>query len=237
MNDIFSFKEFSIDQYGSAMKIGTDGVLLGAWASVAHQPYSILDIGAGSGLLALMLAQRCNAEQIDALEIEESAFEQCVENFEHSPWADRLFCYHSGLDEFLDEVDERYDLIISNPPFYTEKVSSGNDARDAARQTSSLPFKELLEGVERLLSAAGCFCTIIPFKEEIGFIELARTFNLHPRRIVNIRGNPQAEVKRSLLELSRKQGKLNRDELVIELKRHQYTPEYIHLTRPFYIKM
>src|SRR5690606_4114827 len=133
----------------SAMKAGTDGVLLGAWAPVDHRPYSILDIGAGTGLIALMLAQRCDAPQIDGLEIDESSHEQATENFEQSPWNDRLFCYHASLDGFMDDLeDEEYDLIVSNPPFYSENVSSGDASRDRARQNASLPFQDLCERSE-----------------------------------------------------------------------------------------
>ena len=127
---MFKFKQFSIIQEKSAMKVGTDGVLLGAWTPLINNPYNILDIGAGTGLLSLMLAQRSYAEQIDAIEIEENAFEECVDNFENSSWGDRLFCYHAGLDEFVEELQEvdeatnefemveQYDIIVSNPPFY-----------------------------------------------------------------------------------------------------------------------
>lgn len=113
---IFSFKQFSIQQEKSAMKVGTDAVLLGAWTPLINHPYNLLDIGAGTGIITLMLAQRSYAEQIDAIEIEENAYEECVANFENSPWADRLFCYHVGLDEFvaeLDEIEEKYDIIVS----------------------------------------------------------------------------------------------------------------------------
>ncbi|MEO8774064.1 MAG: methyltransferase, partial [Gelidibacter sp.] len=124
MEKQFKFKQFVINQDRCAMKIGTDSVLLGAWTSLDSNPYSILDIGAGTGVLALMLAQRSGAELIDAIEIDDAAYEQCVDNFETSPWGDRLFCYHASLEEFVDELsadetgnDEKYDLIISNPPF------------------------------------------------------------------------------------------------------------------------
>ena len=184
------------------MKVGTDGVLLGAWASLDKHPETILDIGAGTGLIALMLAQRSDAEIIDAIEIDENAYEQCVENFEASSWGDRLFCYHAGLDEFITELEEPYNLIISNPPFYSEDVSSGNSARDTARQNQSLPFDELLEGVSKLLSEDGLFTTIIPHKAESTFIKLAATFGLFPNRVLRVRGNSSAEIKRSLLEFS-----------------------------------
>ena len=219
------------------MKIGTDGVLLGAWTSLENNPESILDIGAGTGLIALMLAQRSLAEVIDAIEIDENAYEQCVENFEASDWSDRLFCYHAGLDEFVGEIDEQYDLIVSNPPFYSEEVTSGNKARDRARQNLSLPFNELLEGASELLSLKGCFSAIIPFKEEKTFVDLAESFGLFPKKIMRVRGNPSAEVKRSLLEFSFSKTSIFEEELTIEKERHQYTKAYINLTKDFYLKM
>lgn len=117
MNTPFRFKQFSIQQDKCAMKVGTDGVLLGAWTSLEDNPYAILDIGAGTGLISLMLAQRSQATIIDAIEIDAEAYEQCVANFEQSIWNDRLFCYHAGLDEFVDEIEDQYDLIVSNPHF------------------------------------------------------------------------------------------------------------------------
>ena len=144
----FKFKQFSIDQDRCAMKIGTDGVLLGAWSSLDHRPESILDIGTGTGLIALMLAQRSDAELIDALEIEENAYEQAVENFEKSDWGDRLFCYHAGFDEFVEEMqdEDKYELIISNPPFYAEDYTSESASRNKARFAEALPFSEISAG-------------------------------------------------------------------------------------------
>lgn len=237
MSKPFQFKQFSVEQDQCAMKIGTDGVLLGAWSNINKRPFAILDIGSGTGLIALMLAQRSDADMIDAIEIDGDAYEQSVENFERSPWADRLYCYHAGLDEFVDELDEKYDLIISNPPFYTEEVSSGNEARDIARQNISLPFDELLDGVSKLLEDEGIFTTIIPYKEEEAFIKIASTFNLFPNRITRVKGNPSSEIKRSLLEFSFSENTINISELIIEKERHLYTREYIELTKEFYLKM
>lgn len=219
------------------MKIGTDGVLLGAWTAIENKPYSILDIGAGTGVIALMLAQRSTAESIEGIEIDADAYEQCIENFEASPWADRLFCYHAGLDEFVDEVEDRYDLIVSNPPFYTEAVSSGDASRDIARQNSALPFGELLKGVDALLASEGRFATIIPFKEESAFIAQAKALNLFPQRMLRVKGNPNAAVKRSLLEFSRVPSEVGIETLVIEKERHVYTDEYRCITKDFYLKM
>ncbi|MGI9552624.1 MAG: tRNA1(Val) (adenine(37)-N6)-methyltransferase [Aurantibacter sp.] len=233
----FRFKQFTVEQDRCAMKIGTDAVLLGAWTSLERNPDSILDIGAGTGIIALMLAQRSIAKTVDAIEINEDAYEQCVENFEVSDWADRLFCYHTGLDEFVQEIEEKYDLIVANPPFYLEEVSSGNTSRDNARQNSSLPFDELLEGVSILLSIDGLFSTIIPFKEEESFIALASQSGLFPKRTTRVKGNPSSETKRSLLEFSLQKKVCEIDELVIEIERHQYTAEYIELTEDFYLRM
>ena len=233
----FKFKEFSIHQDQCAMKVGTDGVLLGAWASLANQPESILDIGAGTGLIALQLAQRSSAETIDAIELDDAAYEQCVANFEASPWGDRLFCYHAGFDEFVDEMDDKYDLIVSNPPFYAEDVTSGDTSRDTARQNSSLPFDELLQGVPQFLTDKGIFAVIVPFKEEQGFVELAKRVGLFPNRITRVKGNPDSDFKRSLMEFSFFDDQTNIDTLTIEKERHQYTEAYIKLTQAFYLKM
>ena len=220
------------------MKVGTDGVLLGAWTPIEHRPYSILDIGAGTGLIALMLAQRSSAGQIDALEIDAASYEQAVENFENSPWNDRLFCYHASLDDFMDELqDEEYDLIVSNPPFYSENVSSGNESRDNARQNRSLPFEDLCEAASVLLSEDGVLAVIVPFKEEEKFIASARENDLFPMKITRVKGRPDTETKRSLLAFSRRETDVFTDELVIETARHCYTPEYIGLTGEFYLKM
>ena len=233
----FKFKQFAINQDRCAMKVGTDGVLLGAWANTSHNPFSVLDIGAGTGLIALMMAQKSSAEIIDAIEIDENAYEQCVENFEASNWGDRLFCYHAGLDEFVEEIEDKYDLIISNPPFYSENVLSATAQRDIARANFSLPFEELLEGVSILLSDEGRFNVIIPFKEEEKFIKIASQFNLFPNRITRVKGNLKSEIKRSLLEFSFNQNKITLSELIIEKERHQYTNDYINLTKDFYLKM
>jgi tRNA1Val (adenine37-N6)-methyltransferase len=234
----FQFKQFTIEQDRCAMKIGTDGVLLGAWAPVEQNPFSILDIGTGTGIIALMLAQRSTAQQIDALEIDEQAYEQATDNLENSPWNDRLFCFHAGLDEFMEEPEDEYDLIVSNPPFYAEDYKTNNDQRDLARFQDALPFEDLIEAADLLLSENGILAVIIPFKEEDRFLAIAKEFELYPTRITRVKGTPTTEIKRSLLALSRNKTTLfSIDELTIEIGRHEYTPEYIALTQDFYLKM
>ena len=235
---MFQFKQFSVEQDRCAMKIGTDGVLLGAWSPIPENIFSVLDVGAGTGIIALMLAQRTNAEQIDALEIDEEAYEQAVENFENSPWSDRLFCFHAGLDEFIEEPEDEYDLIISNPPFYTEDYKTESEQRDLARFADAMPFEDLIEAADLLLSENGIFSVIISYKEEEKFIALAKDFDLFPIKITRVKGTPTTEIKRSLLAFSRNVSEnFPVDELVIETSRHIYTEEYIALTKDFYLKM
>ena len=234
----FNFKQFSVEQDNCAMKIGTDGVLLGAWSPIPENCYSILDIGTGTGIIALMIAQRSNAEQIDALEIDENAYEQATENFENSPWDDRLFCFHAGLDELIDEPEDEYDLIISNPPFYTENYKTEDTQRDLARFEDAMPFEMLIEAADLLLSENGIFSVIIPFKEEEHFLTLAKEFELSPIKITRVKGNPTSETKRSLLAFQRfPTTEIEIDELIIETERHVYTKGYIALTKDFYLKM
>ncbi len=234
---MFKFKQFTIYQDKCAMKVGTDGVLLGAWAPISHNPQTILDIGSGTGLIALMLAQRSNAEQIDALEIDEDAYEQSVENFENSPWADRLFCFHAGLDEFADDPDTPYDLIISNPPFYSQDFFPDDEKRKIARFADALPFEGLVSDAASLLSDEGIFAVIIPYTEEAKFIEIAKQNSLYPSRITRVRGTAESAVKRSLISFGRFAADIITDELTLEISRHQYTDGFKDMVKDFYLKL
>ena len=242
MTKPFKFKQFEVQQDKCAMKIGTDAVLLGAWAFVENNPFSILDIGTGTGILSLMLAQRSGAELIDAIEIDADTYEQCVNNFEQSPWGDRLFCYHASLEEFVEEIEEKFDLIISNPPFYSEDYKTDDSQRDLARFQEAMPFEHLVESASKLLSENGIFSVIIPFKEETNFIQVSAAFKLIPNRILRVKGNHNSEFKRSLIEFAFRDSDSHRNEikidnLIIENERHQYTEDYINLTKDFYLKM
>ncbi|OUR98322.1 tRNA (adenine-N(6)-)-methyltransferase [Flavobacteriales bacterium 33_180_T64] len=237
MDKPFHFKQFSVNQDQCAMKIGTDSVLLGTWTSVDNNPFSVLDIGSGTGILSLILAQRSHAQVIEALEIDDKAYEQCVDNFEQSSWNDRLFCYHASLEEFADEIEDNYDLIICNPPFYSETYKTKNTQRDLARFQDAMPFEHLLQSVVSLLSGNGLFSVIIPFSEENNFISLATTVSLFPKRIMHVKGTATTEIKRSLIEFSFTKTHIQTSELIIEISRHQYTSAYIDLTQDFYLKM
>jgi tRNA1Val (adenine37-N6)-methyltransferase len=231
----FQFKEFRVHQDKCAMKIGTDGVLLGAWCDV-NSADSILDIGTGTGLIALMLAQRSDAELIDAVEIEPEAYEQSVDNFEDSPWADRLFCYHVSLQDFTEEMDEKYDLIISNPPYF-QSDEQVDGKRQLARQTVSLGYTELLRSTSKLLNPRGMANFIIPFVEEERFLKIGLEYGLFPSRITRVKGTPTAPIKRSLIALHLMAGQTHIDELILEKERHQYTDAYKELVKDFYLHL
>ncbi len=234
MSKPFQFKEFCIEQDRCAMKIGTDGVLLGAWTK-PNNVFSILDIGTGTGLIALMLAQKSQSETIDALEIDEDAYEQAVGNFENSPWADRLFCYHASLLEFAKEIDQQYDLIVSNPPFYADTYHSTDPKRNKARFVSSLPFDHLFACVAKLLSPEGYFTMIAPFKEEENLLQTAKNYNLYPQQICRVKGNQDSAVIRSLFKFSRHKKEVRLENLTLEIERHKRTPAYDKLVQDFYL--
>ena len=234
--EAFHFKQFSVSHDRCAMKVGTDAVLLGAWAPVNPTTKSILDIGAGSGILALMLAQRSNAELIDGLEIDGEAYEQCVTNFESSPWADRLFCYHASLKAFSNEIDIKYDFIISNPPFYNATYTTNNESRNTARFEAAMPFNKLLESVRKLLSKNGTFCVIIPFKLEKKFVEIGKENTLFSDKILRVRGKKNSVIKRSLMAFSFEKNPVKVKEIYLERKRHVYSKDFINLTKEFYLK-
>ena len=149
-----------------------------------------------------------------------------------------MFCFHAGLDEFIDDPEDEYDLIVSNPPFFSEDYRSANEQRDLARFQEAMPFEELVEAADLLLSENGIFSVIIPFNEEDRFIELCAEVELFPIKVTRVKGTQNTKIVRSLLAFKRYElSVLTADELVIEISRHEYTPEYISLTKDFYLKM
>jgi len=238
MSVSFQFKQFKIKQDQCAMKIGTDGVVLGAWVLPEYEPRNILDIGTGTGVISLMLAQRFNASEIEAIEIDEKAYEQSVSNFEASPWGDRLFGYHASFQEYFQEVDdEKYDLIISNPPYFLPTQKTQNNARNIARFEDALPFEHLLYGASKLLDEKGVFALIIPYSIEEKVIKTASDVYLFPERITRVRGNAESIVKRSLIQFKFTVEKQNISELILEKERHVFTQEYTKLVKDFYLKL
>lgn len=230
---VFKFKQFSVVQEKSAMKVGTDGVLLGAWVN-SENPKKILDIGSGTGLVGLMLAQRFPKAQIYAIEIEQFAFEECQFNFKNSPFADRCQVFFSSLQSYTTE--EKFDLIVSNPPFF-ELTHKRESTRNLARQQKNLSFEELLFHTEKLMEPNADAAFIVPYLSEELFLKIAEDLGLFLKSITRVKGNKNAEFKRSLILLQKERCKVNTDELIIEIDRNVYTDQYIDLTKDFYLKM
>jgi tRNA1Val (adenine37-N6)-methyltransferase len=228
----FQFKKFTIQQERCAMKVGTDGVLLGAWVKVPKEG-KILDIGTGTGLIALMMAQKTDAF-IDAIDIDFSAFEQAGENVKSSPWNDHVRVLHSSLNDF--KPGYRYDLIVSNPPYFIDSYAASDEARNMARSASaSLSYEDLLFGVGRLLTNTGKFSTILPFKEGQYFRELAEQSGLICIKLSKVKTGRDKPFKRVLMEFSRREEKFQEEELVIHFDNRDFTEEYKKLTSDYYM--
>ncbi len=229
----FQFKQFSIAQNNTAMKVGTDGVLLGCWS--ATREGNILDIGTGTGLIAIILAQRTTTALIDAVEVETEAYQQATENINACSWYERITPHNLSIQNF--KTTTQYDLIISNPPFFVDSTKAAGTERNTARHTDNLSFADLVLSVVRLLSTEGIFSIILPINEAGLFVKLAAAQKLFLNRKCVIKPNPNRNPKRVLMEFSFLEKPLISEELTIETEtRHQYTKEYISLTKDFYLK-
>ena len=234
-NDWFQFRQFLIRQDQSAMKVGTDGVLLGAWAN-CEKCRTVLDIGTGTGLIALMIAQRNPDAIITAVEIDAAAVEQASENVSTSVWADRIKVLHSDFLNDSLKGESKYDLIICNPPFFTRSLKNPDLQRSMARHDDDLPLGSLVEKSAGLISGDGKLALILPIERVEEAIMLANTTGLFLYRRLNVRGNPQAPFKRTMIELSREHRDPEIAELVIETTvRGVYSEEYQRLTEAFYL--
>ena len=234
----FRFKQFEIHQQQSTMKVGTDGVLLGAWANVDGAK-RILDIGTGTGLIALMAAQRNEKANIDAVEIDTNAFEEAAYNFNKSTWSHRLNIFNQSIQDFSETYQLKYDVIISNPPYFINSTKSHNFSKNQVRHTDSLSFDELITAVSQLLSDSGRFSLILPNTEGEHFYHLAKANQLHCSRKVRVRGRADKPVERLLMEFSKEETYEEEGEFVIQKssKRHDYTAAYINLTKDYYLFM
>lgn len=234
---VFRFKQFAVAQDRCTMKVGTDGVLLGAWAG-SPGAQNILDIGTGTGLIALMLAQRCPLAQVDAVEIDPAAAAQAAENAAQSPWADRLRIVSAAIQDFAANTSPRYDLIVSNPPFFSGGTLSDKDNRSNVRHTIKLSHKDLLSVARNMLVPDGHFCVVLPYLEGLRFRELAAAYHLYATRITHVRPTAQKNVARLLLQFEHQQNDCMEDELVIQAGgRNEWTEDYMALTGGFYLNM
>ncbi len=234
-NTYFKFKQFTINQEHCAMKVGTDGVLLGAYTDVKNAT-NILDIGTGSGLIALMLAQQTKSK-ITAIEIDEQASKQAKENVKNSKFKTRIKIINISLQNFTKTYDKHFDLIVSNPPYFQNSYKSNNNKRTTARHTTELSYNDLISNSEKLLSENGTVCIIIPKDEEQNLINIATKNNLFLTDILNIKPTPSKPSKRIIISFSRTKAQITKSELIIEDKgRHNYSDKYINLTKDFYLK-
>jgi tRNA1Val (adenine37-N6)-methyltransferase len=235
MNPCFRFKKFDIYHDKCAMKVGTDGVLLGAWCN-ADGARRVLDIGAGSGLISLMLAQRNPACMIEGIEIDRESYEQAAWNVSRSPWQNRIKITLTSFQEYVDQTDKSFDLIVANPPYFQNSLTGNDSRRTAARHACTLTMDDLVNGIGALLDHSGRYCMIMPVNEGNIFIRTAREKGLHCRQITRVIPNPGKPPKRLLLEFSPRNGNTKITELTIELgKRHEYSPEFRSLTGDFYL--
>lgn len=231
-NNWFEFKQFRIEQHQSAMKVGTDGVLLGAWTAV-DDTRRILDVGTGTGLIALMLAQR-SAAMIDAVEIDAHACEEAGSNFERSVWKERLSVFHSDFQQFAGQSDLLYDLIVSNPPFFINSLKTVDPSLAVARHSDKLSFSQLISGARKLLDRNGRLCVIIPFGSCVEFRECARMEGFYLRKLTRVVPKSGRDPKRVLLDFTLKPGYPVDNELVILDENGHYTEDYRSLTSPYY---
>ena len=217
------------------MKVGTDGVLLGAWAQVGAGCRA-LDVGTGTGVIALMLAQR-GAATVDAVEIDANAAEQARRNFATSPWADRLAAIHAPFAGFAERAQpEQYDLIVSNPPYFQQSLQPSDAQRAQARHADALPQQVLLQGAARLLKPNGALCVILPTAIATPFAEQAAAHGLYRTAEVQVRSKPSAAPFRTLLRLQKNSAGCNRPELTIHTANGDYSPEFVELLREFYLR-
>jgi tRNA1Val (adenine37-N6)-methyltransferase len=231
----FQFKKFTVTHAGSTMKVGTDTVLLGAWTDVrdAHQ---ILDIGTGNGTIALMLAQRTGENTvIDAVEIEETDVLQADENFSRSPWHSKIHLYHTAVQKFFPE--KKYDLIVTNPPYFSNSQHPPDEKRERARHTTTLPHDELINAVLRLLKEHGKFNIVLPFTEGSQFIGLASQWHLYCTRQHGFKSRKEKPIARWLLEFQKNQRITETGEIVLYKGAEDWSDDYINLTREFYLKI
>jgi tRNA1Val (adenine37-N6)-methyltransferase len=231
----FVFKKFSIHQHKSAHKVGTDAVLIGSWAEVS-KANTILDIGTGTGIIALMMAQKSNA-QIDAIDIEQGSFEQAAENAEHSIWANRIKVYQKSLQDFAASIDKKYDVIITNPPYFVDSSKAPDEERSHARHTDTLNFTDLIAGAKKLLNDKGMLYIILPTKEAIDFKALAEKSSLYLVKLLRVKTKSSNDLeKRHIMLFKFTKEPLTEQILSIEHEgRHNYTKEYKKLTGDFYI--
>ncbi|MEQ1974649.1 methyltransferase [Xenorhabdus sp. SGI240] len=240
----FTFKQFFVGHDKCAMKVGTDGVLLGAWAPVYNRK-RCLDIGCGSGLIALMIAQRTKEDTlIDAVELDGLAAMQAVDNVQQSPWPSRITVYQQDIHGFVRQhmqqnelwkINAQYDLIVSNPPYFELAIACRNKARNQARYTESLTHQGLLACVRSLLTPTGLFCLVLPYEIGEQFEKMASDLGWFTHFRVNVRDRQDKPLHRLLLGLSRQEQDIQVSELTIRSSDDTYSDDFRQLITDFYL--
>lgn len=236
MSSPFKFKKFEVEQNRSAMKVNTDGILLGAWTDLTDRT-RVLDIGTGTGVIALMMAQRSPDVCIDAIDIDSSSCEEAFSNVLRSIFSDRIQVILDSIQNFSRTPENQYDHIVSNPPFFTGGTLSLNENKSRVRHTIKLSHSDLLSSVRKLMSPHGTFDLILPHVEGIRFIEIARQYHLYPSRITEVRSLAHKSVERLLLSLRfYPSDQVVKKELVIQnsAKANDLTPQFIQYVKDFY---
>jgi tRNA1Val (adenine37-N6)-methyltransferase len=231
----FAFKQFIIKQDMCAMKVGTDAVLLGAWI-FPNGSKQILDIGTGTGVVALMLAQKTEAH-IDAIDIDTNAFNQASQNVLESKFSNQISLFHFSLQDYAKVADKKYNLIVTNPPYFEQSLKSSDEQRSSARHADVLPFEELINGVIKLLEPKGKFCLILPTLEAEKFRALAQKRGLFLSKLLRVKSKVNKDTdKRHLMQFEFTPTEFSEKTIAIELdERHQYTDDYKQLTKDYYL--
>lgn len=232
----FIFKQFKVEQDLVPMKVGTDGVLVGAWANLEGVSKT-LDIGTGTGVISLILAQRLIGKaEIHAIDVDDKAIIQSSDNFKNSPWPEKFAVHHSSIQEFGMTSTERFDLIISNPPFFTGGMLSENNDRNDVRHAIKLPHGDLLLAVSKLLKQDGSLVIILPYLQGLRFIEISESYRLYPTRITEVKSRTDKTVERLLIQFKKGKSLVMENELIIHADGDEFTNEYKSLTGDFYLK-
>lgn len=233
-NNYFQFKQFKIIQEKTAMKVGTDAVLFGAWVNISEAK-DILDIGTGTGVVTLMAAQRSKA-RITGIEIEKKAAEEAHDNVKNSPWSNRCLIENISFQKFSNNTNKTFDLVISNPPFFVNNKKSKDNNLAIAKHNDLLPFSEMIHGSLNILHANGRLALILPVIPAKDFIHLAGKNGLHLNRLSLVRPNFRKEVHRYLMEFSRNKTTIETDDFAIhEDDGSDFTQKYKTLTSEFYL--
>ena len=234
---VFRFKKFEVVNERSAMKVNTDGVLLGASMTIRPEDKRLLDIGTGTGTIALMAAQRsCAGTRVDAIDIDEASASEAAANFGNSPWSENMMACNMSLDEFAKETHAMYDLIFSNPPYFEDSLTAPDERKSTARHTSDgLSYRDIFDFASERLVQSGRVSLVLPADQERELCRYARMSGFHLFRILRVRTVPRKAPTRIIAEFARERCDLPSDSILTIQNEGKYTQEYLSLTHNFYL--